>query len=164
MSDYKHLCAKLSLYRITKANALEANEHLLKFVDSSDKDGRVPRFRNNTSTSNSIKNSTMNETRYYQIQFETIPGHAQFELTADYHPLNDTFSIRKKRLSRMNKYGQTSSCIAYKRPEFREICYCSNLLNRTQKFDAVLVDAVIDNQKKRIKNFHTVANSSSLPR
>ena len=81
---------------------------------------------------------------YYQIQFETIPGHGQFELTAQYNPLNGTFLIRKQRLSRMNKYGQTSSCIAYKRPEFREICYCSKLLNRTQKSKPFLVNTVTD--------------------
>ncbi|CAF2754822.1 unnamed protein product [Rotaria sp. Silwood2] len=165
VSDSKKQCAKLNLYRIHKANQLETNEHLLKFVDSSDKDGRVPRFRNNTLTNNLIKNFTLNQTKFYQIQFETIPGHALFELTAEYNPLNDTFHMRKKRLSRMNKYGKTSACIAYKRPEFREICYCSNLLNRTHKFTtAVFVDAVIKNEKKLIKIEHTVANRSRLHR
>ncbi|CAF1054818.1 unnamed protein product [Rotaria sp. Silwood1] len=165
VSDSKNQCAKLNLYRIHKANQLETNEHLLKFVDSSDKDGRVPRFRNNTLTNNLIKNLTVNQTKYYQVQFETIPGHALFELTAEYNPLNDTFHMRKKRLSRMNKYGKTSACIAYKRPEFREICYCSNLLNRTHKFTtAVFVDAVISNEKKSIKLEHTVAKRSSFHR
>jgi hypothetical protein len=131
ISDYKNECAELKLYSINKANELEANERLLKFIGSSDKDGRVPDFRNNT-----LKNFTqilsLNQTKYYQIQFETIPGHGQFELTAEYNPLNETFLIRKKYLSRMDKYGHTSACIAYKRPEFREICYCSKLLNHTQ--------------------------------
>jgi hypothetical protein len=156
ISDYKNECAKLNLYRINKANQLETNERLLKFVESSDKDGRIPRFHNNT-----LRNLT---TKYYQIQFETIPGHGQFELTADYNPLNETFLIRKRRLSRMNKYGHASSCIALKRPEFREICYCSKLLNRTVKSKNFLVNTVIDNKKKLIKTKETVANSNSLHR
>jgi hypothetical protein len=164
VSDYKTQCAKLNLNRLIKASQLQTNEHLLKFVESSDTDGRVPRFHNDTSTKNLMKNLTTNQTKYYQIQFETIPGHALFELTAEYNPFNGTFLIQKRRLSRMNKYGQTSACIAYKRPEFREICYCSNLLNRTQNFDNVLVDVFLDNQKKLIKIQTTVANSSSLHR
>ncbi|CAF1322881.1 unnamed protein product [Rotaria sp. Silwood1] len=123
ISDYKNECVSLSLYRIDKANQLSANEHLLKFVNSKDKDGRLPRFRNNALESNQIKT--------YQIQFQTIPGYALFELSAQYNPLNDTFIIRKEGLSRIDKYGETSDCIMYKRPEFREICYCSSLLNRT---------------------------------
>jgi hypothetical protein len=163
ISDYKNECAKLKLYSINKANQLEANERLLKFIESSDKDGRVPHFRNNTSK-NLKKILSFNQTKYYQIQFETIPGHGQFELTADYNPLNETFLIRKRRLSRMNKYGHASSCIALKRPEFREICYCSKLLNRTVKSKNFLVNTVIDNKKKLIKTKETVANSNSLHR
>ena len=52
----------------------------------------------------------------------------------------------------MNKYGHTSACIAYKRPEFREICYCSKLLNRTH------VKTV---KKKLIKTKDIVANSNN---
>ena len=122
----------MRLYAIHKASQLEANERLLKFIGSRDKDGRIPYFRNQT-RKNMTQNFVVNQTRYYQIQFETIPGHAQFELTAEYNPNNETFTIRKRRLSRMNKYGQTSACIAYKRPDLREICYCSKLLNQTQQ-------------------------------
>ncbi|CAF0772688.1 unnamed protein product [Adineta steineri] len=161
VSDYKDRCAKLELYRINKASQLEANERLLKFVDSSDNDGRVPRFNNNTLINNT-KKFISNQTEYYQIQFETIPGRALFELTAEYNQLNDIFIIRKQRLSRMNKYGQTSACIAYKRPELREICYCSNLLNRTNSSNTVFVDTVINNEKKVIKTMNIVANRSSL--
>ena len=165
ISDYRNQCAKLSLYRLIKANQLEANERLLKFVHSSDKDGRVPHFLNNTSTNNLMKNLTINQTKFYQIQFETIPGHGLFELTAEYNPINEKFLIEKRRLSRMNKYGQTSACIAHERPDLREICYCSNLLNHTENFDTVLVDAFVDNQKQKlIKTQTALAPSSSLHR
>ena len=89
---------------------------------------------------------------------------ALFELTAEYNPEMNTFVIEKRRLSRMNKYGQTSACIAHKRPEFREICYCSNLLNRTQNSNTVLVDTVINNQKKLVKINKTAVIRSSLHR
>ena len=125
MSDVRDECAPLTLFHLNKASQLQANDRLLKFVDSIGRDGRIPRFNNA-----SVQSDT-NQTRYYQIQFETVPGHGQFELTAEYYPAKDVFDIRKQRLSRINKYGEASACIAYKRPEFRELCYCSNLLQTT---------------------------------
>lgn len=132
VSDHRHDCARLSLHRLFKANQLQTNEHLMKFVGSSDRDGRVPRFDDLGKTNNQTFIQPSNESIFYQIQFETVPGHAQFELTAEYRSNTQRFLIEKKRLSRMNKYGQASACIAHKRPEFREICYCANLLNQTQ--------------------------------
>ena len=154
VSDYSDECAPLTLFRINKASQLEANERLLKFVGSSDKDGRVPRFRNQTGKQ-MRKDLIVNRTRFYQIQFETIPGYGLFELTAEYQPMNETFLIQKKRLSRMNKYGHTSACIAFKRPEFREICYCRQLFNQTEISDTFLVNSVKDS----IKTEETVAHS-----
>jgi hypothetical protein len=104
VSHYQTHCTKLHLYRIIKADELEANERLLKFVASSDTDGCFPLFDNNTSMKNFLKNFTHSEMTFYQIQFETIPDHALFELTAEYHPVNERFLILKKRSSRMNKY------------------------------------------------------------
>ena len=75
--------------------------------------------------------------------------------------MTQTFLIQKKRLSRMNKYGNTSACIAYQRPEFREICYCSNLLNRTDNSNLLFVNTFSKNSKTLIKTEMTVANSSS---
>ncbi|CAF2080961.1 unnamed protein product [Rotaria magnacalcarata] len=164
VSEYKNQCAKLTLYQITKANLLKANERLLKFIGSSDKDGRIPNFRNNT-LRKLTKSLSFNQTKYYQIQFETLPGHGQFELTAEYNPLNDTFIITKRHLSRLNKYGHASVCIAQTRPEFREICYCSKLLNRTQNSNHSHVNVVMNNNQKRItKNKQNVATSNSLHR
>ncbi|CAF0870241.1 unnamed protein product [Adineta ricciae] len=161
VTDYKKECAKLSLYQINKASQLKLNDQLLKFAGSSDKDGRVPTFRNQTFKSLN-KTLELTHMKSYQIQFETVPGHGQFELTAEYDPVNKAFLIRKRRLSRMNKYGQTSACIAHKRPEFREICYCSNLLNRTQKLNASLVNSVRKNVKNAIKTMKTVGKNNSF--
>ena len=143
LSPYGYQCAKLSLLQIIKANRLNPNERLLKFVGSSDKDGRVPHFRNNTN-GKLKKTLSLNQSKYYQIQFETIPGHAQFELTAEYNRFNGSFLITKRYLSRLNKYGNASNCIAYRRPEFRDICYCLTLLNSTQKRNYSIVNAFIN--------------------
>ena len=167
VSTYRTECAPLRLHRINKASQLEANERLLKFLGSSDKDGRVPSFRNQT-WKIFHQHLVDNQTKFYQIQFETLPGLGLYELTAEYHALNDSFLIRKRRLSRMNKYGHTSACIAYKRPELREICYCRQLLNQTEHLDTFLVNSVMndddDDENKLIKVKETVATSDRFHR
>jgi hypothetical protein len=100
----------------------------------------------------------MNETRFYQIQLETIPGQGQFEVTAEYDPKTKTFDIQKRHLSRMNKYGETSACIARKRPDLREICYCSNLLVGTNISSTGIV---MSNQIKTMV-MNTIVNGSSV--
>ena len=143
VSDHKQDCATLSLLRINKASQLNINSHLLNSVRSNN--------------DHSLQQTT-NETKFYQIQFETTPGQGQFELTAEYDPKIKTFNIQKRHLSRINRYGNTSACIAQKRPEFREICYCSNLLIQTNISSTV---TLVNNQiNTTIKN--TVVNDSSV--
>ncbi|CAF1663381.1 unnamed protein product, partial [Didymodactylos carnosus] len=69
----------------------------------------------------------------YQLQIETIPGHGQFEITVGHDIVEQKFDIQKRRLSRINKYGHDSECIADKRPEFREICYCDNFVSNKKR-------------------------------
>ena len=149
VSDHRDECATLTLHRVFKANQLQTNEHLMTFVGSSDKDGRVPRFHDLGNQNNRSRAQPSNQSQFYQIQFETIPGHGQFELTAEYRADNRRFLIEKKRLSRMNKYGQASACIAHKRPEFREICYCANRLKRAPTTLARLPHPAQQTRKKR---------------
>lgn len=123
IADHKQDCATLSLFRVYKASRLDVNDHFKKFVQTSDVDGRVPQFQN-------ISSKPSNHSEFFQIQFETIPGHGQFEVTVEFNPTVNKFSIQKRHLSRMNKYGNAPNCIAWKRPEFREICYCKTLLSQ----------------------------------
>lgn len=127
MSDYKQDCATLTLTRVNKASQLNTNNRSLKSIHSSN---GIPQFQNSSF-------ETANETTFYQIQFETTPGQGQFELTAEYNPRTKTFDIQKRHLSRMNKYGETSACIAQKRPDLREICFCSNLLVNTNATNTI---------------------------
>lgn len=60
----------------------------------------------------------------YQIQFVTRPGDGLFELTADFHSTSNSFDIQRQQISRINRYGNASACIAEKYPEIREMCYC----------------------------------------
>lgn len=149
IGEFRDQCAQLHLVRIQKAFQLETNERLLKFVDSSDKDGRVPRFFNKSSISGDPSNIVFVR-QFYQIQFQTGPGDGLFELTAEYHPNNQTFLIEKKRLSRMNKYGDASSCIALHRPELREVCFCKIHLNSS----TTNANLFVKNVPNSMKNFH----------
>jgi hypothetical protein len=151
MSDYKQDCATLTLLRVNKASQLNINNRPLKSGHSNNENSGVPQFQNS-----SLK--LTNETRFYQIQLETTPGQGQFEVTAEYDPKTKTFDIQKRHLSRMNKYGEMSACIAQKRPDLREICYCSNLLVSTNVTSTVIV---MNNQINAMIT-NTVANGSSV--
>ncbi|CAF3577765.1 unnamed protein product [Rotaria sp. Silwood1] len=151
VSDHQQDCATLSLLRVIKASRFEVNERVLKFVGANDVDGRIPKFQSDLSQS-------LDETRFYQIQLETTPGQGQFEVTAAHDPKRNTFDIQKRHISRMNAYGTTSACIAWKRPEFREICYCSNLLVHTN----VSSKAIIMNDRTTIQIKNTAVNNSNV--
>ncbi|CAF1340731.1 unnamed protein product [Adineta ricciae] len=68
-----------------------------------------------------------NEKVFYQMEFETNPGEAKFELTSEFHAQTNSFDIQKRFLSRINQYGQTANCIAQIKPDLREICFCKNI-------------------------------------
>ncbi|CAF1212740.1 unnamed protein product [Adineta steineri] len=142
-SEYKQECATLSLFRVNKASQLKNDNHRSNSIHSNDK--------------NSSLHQT-NESRFYQIQFETKPGEARFEVTAEYDPKTKTFDIHRRHLSRTNKYGETSACIAQKRPDLREICYCSSLLINTTIFSTTL------DMNNKIKTMigETAVNASSV--
>jgi hypothetical protein len=151
MSDYKQDCATLTLLRVNKASQLNINGRPLESVHSNNENSGVPQFQNS-----SLK--LTNETIFYQIQLETTPGQGQFEVTAEYDLKTKTFNIQKRYLSRMSKYGEMSACIAQKRPDLREICFCSNLLVNTKVTSTVIV---MNNQINTMIT-NTVANSSSV--
>jgi len=151
VSDYKQDCATLTLLRVNKASQLNTDNSPLKPVRSNDESTGMRQFHNSSL-------QLMNETRFYQIQLETIPGQGQFEVTAEYDPKTKTFDIQKRHLSRMNKYGETSACIARKRPDLREICYCSNLLVGTNISSTGIV---MSNQIKTMV-MNTIVNGSSV--
>ncbi|CAF0826861.1 unnamed protein product [Didymodactylos carnosus] len=133
LSDVRNECAQLKLFQVHKAQELAANDMMLKFVKSIDKDGRVPGF--NPQSNITVEKQVRKDQRMplYQLQLETIPGHGQFEITVGHDVLQETFDIQKRRLSRINKYGRDSECIARKRPEFREICYCDKFVTNKKR-------------------------------
>ncbi len=153
VSDHKQDCATLALLRVNKASQLNVDNHLSKSARSSNANTQVPQFQHSSL-------QPTNETRFYQIQLETTPGQGQFEVTAEYDPRKQTFDLQKRHLSRINRYGETSACIAQKRPEFREICYCSNLLIQTNISSIV---TVMNNEIKTMITNTAVNNSSVHP-
>lgn len=148
MSDYKQECATLTLLQVNKASQLNTDNRPLQSVHSKNESSGISQFHN-------ISSQLTNETRFYQIQFETTPGQGLFEVTAEYNPKTKTFDIQKRHLSRMNKYGETSACIARKRPDLREICYCSSLLtNINISSSTVKVMTMIPNTVVNVSSVH----------
>lgn len=60
----------------------------------------------------------------YEIQVSTEPGDGLFEGTTKYSTSSDSFSVSMKEVSRVNKYGMTSSCISTTHPHLSKYCYC----------------------------------------
>ncbi|CAM4965424.1 unnamed protein product [Rotaria socialis] len=134
VSDHKRDCATLAVLRVNKASQLNGSGDLLKFVNSNNKRAGTSRFGKK-----SLQWS--NNTKFYQIQLETTPGQGQFEVTAEYDLEKKTFDIHKQHLSRINKYGETSACVTSKRPEFQDICYCSNSIFHKNTTSNIVVTA-----------------------
>ena len=91
-----------------------SNDHVLKFKQSKDNDGRIVDFSDNTKS----------ELQYFQLKFETIPGEGRFEATVSIDVKTGKIFVGKYDISRINKYNDTPKCIADKHPELRPYCVC----------------------------------------
>ncbi|KAK3607107.1 hypothetical protein CHS0354_026315 [Potamilus streckersoni] len=107
LSNYKHLCALLTLKKI-----LEVNEIELGLQHTGTENSGISIF-------NFFRPESAHGARYL-IVLETIPGNAVLEATAE------TYAKFRYRLvgdvSRANKYGNQSDCIQDKR--LKLYCYC----------------------------------------
>ncbi|CAH1642559.1 unnamed protein product [Spodoptera littoralis] len=63
---------------------------------------------------------------YYQLRIVMEPGHAIYEGTMIYIPAKDFFMITERDVSRVNAYGDESSCITETHPHLSKYCYCNN--------------------------------------
>ncbi|XP_050555632.1 uncharacterized protein LOC118276592 [Spodoptera frugiperda] len=63
---------------------------------------------------------------YYQMRIVMDPGHAIYEGTMIYIPGKDFFMITERDVSRVNAYGDESSCISETHPHLIKYCYCNN--------------------------------------
>ncbi len=60
----------------------------------------------------------------YEIQVLTKPGLGLYEGTTKYSVSSDSFAVNIKEVSRVNKYGLTSKCVADAYPHLAKFCYC----------------------------------------
>ncbi|KAF9407297.1 hypothetical protein HW555_012630 [Spodoptera exigua] len=66
---------------------------------------------------------------YYQIRIVMDPGHAIYEGTMIYIPSKDFFMVAERDISRVNAYGDESSCISDTHPHLNKYCYCNKSVN-----------------------------------
>ena len=61
----------------------------------------------------------------YLITVRTTPGKGLFESTMKYNTLLNQFTVLKQDISRINAYGNQSSCVEESDPSLRGFCHCS---------------------------------------
>ena len=61
---------------------------------------------------------------YYSITVMTTPGNGMFEATIKYNTLLEQFIVLKQDISRINTYGNQSSCIVESDPSLLAFCNC----------------------------------------
>lgn len=114
----RQLCSRLTLDNISSAVQHTPNDHLLKFKQSADFDGRLP----------DLSDDMVLSEVYYQVSISTSPGHAHYEATVKYMVKEDKFLVSEKEISRINKYGSAPHCVADRLPQLRPYCYCKEQL------------------------------------
>ena len=90
------------------------NSKVLRFKESSDRDGYLPDMSDDMYTNDIL----------YQVTLTTKPGLAQYEATVRRHIAQDTYEARLEEISRINKYGAQPHCVADEFPHLRKYCYC----------------------------------------
>ena len=104
-------CLKLSLKSINYALLERPNDKLLSFRQTND---LQPEFH-------SKARPPEKDHCRYQMQFTTSPNNATYEATVRYYK---EWFIVSKDVSRVNKYGSQSECIARDLPHLRKFCMC----------------------------------------
>ncbi|XP_064637064.1 uncharacterized protein LOC135493574 isoform X2 [Lineus longissimus] len=105
------MCEILSVHKVENAQEIVANDKVLHFKRSlGDVLGRTVTFGNRTSTFVD-----------YQLAVRTVPGDGLFETTVRFSEIDQTFAIVGD-ISRINRYGDQSSCI--NNFNMKKYCYC----------------------------------------
>ena len=108
LANYKDICAELTLFNVNTAY-----EIALGLSAQGHEETRFTVYR-------LFSKPEKEKRKRFLVMFETIPGHAKFEATVDYH--EDTGFTISDDISRTNKYGNTSVCVPEK--PLRRYCYC----------------------------------------
>lgn len=116
-NPFRHKCRTLSIIRIIRAMTFTPSRDVVKFVGSSDKDGRYAKFDNSLNIPNNI----------LQVTFHTSPGDAIYEATVVHDKTSGNFFVDNREISRTNTYGTSADCIESIAPHLRQYCYCTNI-------------------------------------
>jgi hypothetical protein len=127
LGNHKAECQLLELENITKVYLLEST------IDLSYADKRSKFNFLDIANLNLLKPPPV-EQDFQKFLFQVIvkPNNAFFEFTIEYenklingNELNEKqIKINKEKISRIDKYGNTSHCIAERFPDLRKYCYC----------------------------------------
>lgn len=60
---------------------------------------------------------------HYQITMETVPNYAQYEGMITKNLKDSTYEVFHD-ISRLDRYGNQSSCVSKLYPDLRKFCYC----------------------------------------
>ncbi len=115
-SKLRSKCSTLSVKEITSAGVFLPHKNLLKFLKSSDLDGRMADLSDDMTASE----------MFYQITLTTTPNDGRYEATVKYVPKTDSFVTNYKEISRINRYGNQPRCVMDQFPHLRPYCYCKN--------------------------------------
>ncbi|CAF1487176.1 unnamed protein product, partial [Rotaria magnacalcarata] len=113
LSIENSLCHQLQLLSIENAQMYQPNQALLTFSRSSDIDGRVPEYGDNST-----------DIIFYQITFKTQPNNAIYEATTQYSNRSHSFTTDLNHISRLNAYKSSASCIEKSHSHLRKFCHC----------------------------------------
>ena len=128
LKNHSDDCVELELQNITRVYLLESSIDL----DYTNKQSKSSNF--DFLNLNLLKAPAVEQgLQRFLFQIITKPNNAFFEFTIDvennlkdsnYDEYLNYVSIKKDKISRIDKYANTSSCIAEKYPDLRKYCYC----------------------------------------
>ena len=111
ISSSFHLCARLSLVKVSLVVRMKSNEKILRFENSF----------NDVLNKTVVYGDRTNAPVIYQVTLTTDPGHAQFEATMIFDPDRDELKLAGQ-ISRINAYGGQSNCV--ENSLLKKFCYC----------------------------------------
>ncbi|XP_037094607.1 uncharacterized protein LOC119114692 [Pollicipes pollicipes] len=106
-------CAPLRVEEILKAEVLQPQANLLRFVKSKDKDGFVP----------DLSSAGMTAQPMMQLRMRAAPGARTFEVTMTRKGSGE-FAVRHEDVSRTDRYGDQARCVADRMDHMRKLCFC----------------------------------------
>nr|XP_022914226.1 uncharacterized protein LOC111424779 isoform X1 [Onthophagus taurus] len=113
-NENRDICAELTVSDVMSVTKLKANDKLMKFKQTSDRDGFAP----------NLSGSTKVLTEMYQIKVKTTPGDGIYEASITHPVTTNDYNLKLSDVSRINMYGDQARCIVDTQPNLRKYCYC----------------------------------------